>query len=60
MHFTREQAALAEAKMCQADCLYDSERWNQLKTLWCPASIHVRIPGQGEKDSGRNVKTIPG
>jgi len=20
----------------------------------------VRIPGQGEKDSGRNVKTIPG
>ena len=22
--------------------------------------VNVRIPGQGEKDSGRNVKTIPG
>ena len=22
--------------------------------------VNVRIPGQGEKDAGRNVKTIPG
>ena len=31
-----------------------------LGPIYTEGSGKVRIPGQGEKDSGRNVKTIPG